>query len=165
MAVFQAAYGGADVNLTSTGNRIYYVDNGGSPSAGTYSVGDLALIMPVAGGVAPTTASPLGYRCVTAGTPGTWAPLGASVSSAGTTAVASTTTIVSTAKVYHVSGTTAIQTITTTGLSAGDTITLIPDGVFTWGTSGNIAIGGTAVVNKALIMTFDGTKLNPSYLS
>lgn len=165
MAVVQAAYGGADVNLTPSGNRIYYVDNGGSPTAGTYNVGDLALIVPVSGGVAPTTAAPLGYRCITAGTPGTWVPLGASVSSAGTTAVASTTTIVATAKVFHVSGTTAIQTITTTGLQAGDSITLIPDGVFTWGTSGNISIGGTAVVDKALIMVWDGTKLNPSYLS
>ena len=51
-------------------------------------------------------------------------------------------------------------------LFTGGTITLIPTGAFTWTTAGNIAVAGTAVVSKALIMTYDyGTgKWYPSYV-
>ena len=47
----------------------------------------------------------------------------------------------------------------------GGQITLIPTGVFTTTNAGNIAIASTAVVGKALTMTYDSTttKWYPSY--
>ncbi len=68
------------------------------------------------------------------------------------------------AKVTHVSGTAAITGLTVpAGLAPGNTLTLIPDGAFTYTTAGNISIIGTAVLNKALILTWDGVKFNPIY--
>jgi hypothetical protein len=54
--------------------------------------------------------------------------------------------------------------ITAVGNSGGQ-ITLIPTGAWTTSTSGNIALASTAVVNKALIMTYDHNtaKWYPSY--
>jgi hypothetical protein len=77
--------------------------------------------------------------------------------------IASATTIVVTNSVVPVSGTTAIATITATGTAAGQTVTLIPTGIFTTTTAGNIGLASTAVVGKALILTWDGTKFWPSY--
>jgi hypothetical protein len=50
--------------------------------------------------------------------------------------------------------------------ASGGAITLIPTGIFTWTTAGNIALAGTAVVSKALTMTYDATttKWYPSYV-
>lgn len=42
-------------------------------------------------------------------------------------------------------------------------VTIIPDATFTTITGGNIILGSTAVVGKALIMTYDGTSWYPSY--
>lgn len=165
MAVFEAAYAGVDVNLAVSGNKVYYVDAGGSPTAGTYAVGDLALVVPVPGGAAPTAISPLGYRCVTAGTPGTWVTLGGVGGTGSYASVASATSITPTAAVMGVTGNTGITTIVATGLTAGAQVTLIPTDSSTWSTStgGNIALGSTGVRYKALIMTWDGTAWNPSY--
>jgi len=89
--------------------------------------------------------------------------------SAAAPTVASATTIAPTTPVAFVSGTTAVVTITAPSpISAGGgTITLIPTGVFTWTTAGNIALAGTAVVSKALTMTYDvtTTKWYPSYIA
>ena len=82
--------------------------------------------------------------------------------------VASATTIAPTTPIAFVSGTTAVVTITAAApISAGGgTITLIPTGAFTWTTAGNIAVAGTAVVSRALTMTYDvtTTKWYPSYV-
>lgn len=79
-------------------------------------------------------------------------------------AVASASTIAPNQGVTHVTGTTAIETITVPeGLVAGGQITLIPDALGSTGTSGNIALGSTFVVSKALILTWDGSKWYPSY--
>ena len=82
--------------------------------------------------------------------------------------IASAATIAPTKDITFISGTAAVVTITaiapfTTG---GGTITLIPTGAFTWTTAGNIAVAGTAVVNRALTMTYDSgtTKWYPSYV-
>ena len=87
--------------------------------------------------------------------------------SAAAPTVASATTITPTTPVAFVSGTTAVVTITAPSpISAGGgSIILIPTGVFTWTTAGNIALAGTAVVSKALTMTYDATttKWYPSY--
>lgn len=81
--------------------------------------------------------------------------------------VASATTIAPTTQIFFVSGTTAIATITAPSpiSMGGGQLTLIPTGVFTTTTAGNIALASTAVVNKALIMTYDAAtaKFYPSY--
>jgi hypothetical protein len=73
-----------------------------------------------------------------------------------------------TKQITFISGTTAVVTITAAApISAGGgTITLIPTGAFTWTTAGNIAVAGTAVVSRALTMTYDvtTTKWYPSYV-
>ena len=82
--------------------------------------------------------------------------------------IASAATIAPTKSITFISGTAAVVTITaiapfTTG---GGTITLLPTGAFTWTTAGNIAVAGTAVVSRALTMTYDSgtTKWYPSYV-
>lgn len=81
--------------------------------------------------------------------------------------IASASTIAPTKQISFVSGTTAIVTITApTGIATtGGQITLIPTGIFTTTTAGNIALASTAVVSRALIMTYDATtaKWYPSY--
>lgn len=82
--------------------------------------------------------------------------------------IASATTIAPTTPIVFISGTTAVVTITVAApiSTGGGTITLIPTGIFTWTTAGNIALAGTAVVSKALTMTYDATtaKWYPSYV-
>jgi hypothetical protein len=81
--------------------------------------------------------------------------------------IASAGTIAPTTSIVFISGTAAIATITAPSpISAGGgQITLIPTGLFTTTTAGNIALATTAVVNKALTMTYDTTttKWYPSY--
>ena len=81
--------------------------------------------------------------------------------------IASATTIAPTEPITFISGTAAIVTITAPSpiSSGGGKITLIPTGVFTTTNAGNIAIATTAVVGKALTMTYDSTttKWYPSY--
>jgi len=82
--------------------------------------------------------------------------------------IASAATIAPTKPITFISGTTAIVTITApTPISAGGgTIVFIPTGAFTWTAAGNIAVLGTAVVNRALSLTYDVTtaKWYPSYV-
>ena len=73
---------------------------------------------------------------------------------------------------FHVNGTAAITGFTIpVGCNAtavgGCQFTIIPDAVFTWTAAGNIALAGTAVVNKALTFTWDATnsKWVPSYIA
>ena len=80
--------------------------------------------------------------------------------------IASAATIAPTTAVSFISGTTTINTITPPPtLVGGGQITLIPTGLWATGTSGNIALATTAVVSKALILTYDATtaKWYPSY--
>jgi hypothetical protein len=73
---------------------------------------------------------------------------------------------------FHVTGTAAVTGFTIpVGCNAtavgGCTFTIIPDAVFTWTAAGNIALAGTAVVNKALTFVWDATnqKWVPSYIA
>lgn len=83
-------------------------------------------------------------------------------------AVASAATITAPAMVFQVSGTAAISNInpgcTVNNVSASQ-ITIIPTGVFTLVTGGNISLNSTAVLFKPLTLTFDGATLMwyPSY--
>lgn len=87
------------------------------------------------------------------------------------TAIASATTIAPISMFVHITGTTAINTITPptgcTTSGVGCVLTLIPDAGSTWTltTAGNVAIASTAIVGKALIMTYDPAtvKWYPSY--
>jgi len=84
--------------------------------------------------------------------------------------VASDASIEPTGRVFHVSGTSAIGTIQT-ALTMGSSpaqihdITMIPDDIFTWNTSSNIAVVGTAVVGKPVRFMYDAStsKWYPSY--
>jgi len=88
--------------------------------------------------------------------------------SAAAPTIASATTIAPTTPIVFISGTTAVVNITAAApiSTGGGTITLIPTGAFTWTAAGNIAVLGTAVVNRALTMTYDATttKWYPSYV-
>jgi len=80
--------------------------------------------------------------------------------------IASAATIQPLAPITFISGTTTINTITVPAeFVGGGQITLIPTGLWSTGTSGNIAIATTGVVSKALILTYDATtaKWYPSY--
>ena len=110
------------------------------------------LITPVLGAATGTSISLSSFSAVSAAAP----------------TIASATTIAPTTQIVFISGTTAVVTITAAApiSTGGGTITLIPTGVFTWTTAGNIALAGTAVVSKALTMTYDATttKWYPSYV-
>lgn len=81
--------------------------------------------------------------------------------------IASAATIAPTTPFVFVSGTTAIVTITPPAplATSGGEITLIPTGIWTTTTAGNIALASTAVVGKALRFVYDSstTKFYPSY--
>lgn len=73
---------------------------------------------------------------------------------------------------FHVTGALAITGFTIpVGCDAtivgGCMFTIIPDGAFTWTAAGNIALAGTAVVNKALTFIWDAknSKWIPSYIA
>lgn len=92
--------------------------------------------------------------------------VGPKITGAAAPIIASGTTIAPTKEISFVSGTTTIQTITPpSSIIGGGKITLIPTGLWATGTSGNIAIASTAVVSKALTLTYDATttKWYPSY--
>lgn len=93
--------------------------------------------------------------------------VGLHATSAAAPTIASATTIAPTTQIVFVSGTTAIDTITPPSPISlgGGQITIIPTGLFTTTLLGNIALASTAVVSKALIMTYDVTtaKWYPSY--
>jgi hypothetical protein len=69
---------------------------------------------------------------------------------------------------FHITGSSAITGFNTPEAFPGfGSFTVIPDGTFTWTTANNIALAGTAVVNKAIVFTWDGTnsKWVPSVVS
>ena len=84
-------------------------------------------------------------------------------------AIVSAATIAPTAPLTHVTGTAQINTIAVPVQFAqsgfGGCLRFIPDGAFTTGTSGNIAIASTAVVSRTLEMCYDNAmaKWYPSY--
>ena len=122
---------------------------------------------PFAGGFAPPgsvgidTSTP---QLMITGNNGVW--VGAAGLAGTGSVLTAAATIAPTNAVHHVTGTTAISTITPpSGLQAGATVTLIPNAASgqTTTTGGNIALGTTMVQYKALILTWDGTNWYPSY--
>ena len=92
---------------------------------------------------------------------------GLTASGSAALTIASASTIAPAAAITFVSGTSTISTITAPSPISltGGQLTLIPTGVWSISTSGNVALASTAVVNKALIITFDSgtSKWYPSY--
>lgn len=110
------------------------------------------------------------YDCLGVTTAGQWVQtngqgnglqvLGSTMASTAGTLGAFTGTL------FIVSGTNAITGFTNpAGLAPGFTVSIIPSGIFTWTAAGNIALAGTAVVNKLLTFTWSGTKWVPSYIA
>ena len=132
--------------------------------------------LPVAnGGTGVTSSTGTGNTVLSASPTFTGTIVSANITHSGliaTTAaaptIASAATIAPTTSIVFISGTAAVVTITapTPIASGGGRITLIPTGVFTWTTAGNIAVAGTAVVSRALDMIYDvtTTKWYPSYV-
>lgn len=85
-------------------------------------------------------------------------PVGAILSSTGVNV-----TITLTTTIHPVSGVGLIQTISGPYTGFTGRAILIPTGAFALVTGGNIASAATAVVNRPLDMTFDGTLWYPSY--
>ena len=71
-----------------------------------------------------------------------------------------------TGTIFTVSGTNAITGFTNpAGIGVGFCVQIVPSGIFTWTAAGNIALAGTAVVNKLLTFCWNGTKWIPSYIA
>jgi hypothetical protein len=81
--------------------------------------------------------------------------------------IASAATIIAQSPVSFVSGTTNIVTIQApvSMQEGGGQITLIPTGLWSTTAAGNIALATTAVLNRALTLTYDSAtaKWYPSY--
>lgn len=81
--------------------------------------------------------------------------------------VASATTITPTGTEFAVSGVTAVATINVpAGFAPGMQLFIRPTGIFATTTAGNIGLVTSAtVVGRILVMTWDGTKFWPSYVT
>ena len=154
--------GGLDIRTAS--NYVVLSDGDGNPRAywnganATFN-GDLTLT----GTLSLATLSIVGALSATSLTTSSFTAL-----SGGTNTIASASAITPVKSINFISGAAAIDTIVTQApiTGANGTIILIPTGAFTWTTAGNIAIAGTAVVGRALHMTFSGSSLKwyPSYV-
>jgi len=135
--------GGTDVNLitesgTSAGYRVEAEKrnvNNSDPNVGPMALSAAAPV-PIPG---CSTASSL-------------PALGANVASA-------TAMPVPTGRVFHVTGTTSITSVVTTGLAPGSVVTLIFDGILTFTDGNNLKIAGNFVTtaDDSITLAFDGT--------
>lgn len=154
-----AKYAISSTFLTSTTNSIYIGQNS-KASAGSGNTNEIAI---------GSAALGIGSNTSVIGNTSTTANRVFGVNSTGQVAptIASATTIAPTKQITFVSGIAPIVTITApTGIATtGGQITIIPTGMFTTTIAGNIALASTAVISKALIMTYDAGigKWYPSY--
>ena len=151
--------------IEASGCSVYFGDS--VPTTGDYLVGDL-LIVTNTSSATPGAGYPAMYRCTTASSAhngGTWTAFGIPTGGGGSV-LAAASTIAPSPGTTHISGTTAIAIITPpAGFPKGGFITLIPDTGWTTivTAGGNIGLGTTAVSQKALVETWDGTNWYPSY--
>lgn len=77
----------------------------------------------------------------------------------GTSVASAAAMPVPTGRVFHVTGTTNITSIVTTGLAAGSVVTLIFDGILTFTDGNNLKIAGNLVTtaDDTITLAFDGT--------
>ena len=158
-------YSGSGAPISQTGSN-YVVLSDGDGNVRAYWNGANATFngdLTLTGTLSLATLSIVGALSATSLTTSTFTAL-----SGGTNTIASATSITPVKSINFISGTAAIETIVTQApiTGANGTIILIPTGAFTWTTAGNIAIAGTAVVGRALHMTFSGSSLKwyPSYV-
>lgn len=83
------------------------------------------------------------------------------------TIMASAATIAPTYYETRVSGTVAIDTVTLPGTDFSGSIVLIPTAIWTLTTAGNVGLAATAVVGKAMTLTYNqgAGKWYPSYIA
>jgi hypothetical protein len=116
---------------------------------------------------ADTSTADNGSSVIVAADGGRWKLSANFHTAAAVPTLASAGTIAPASSISFVSGVTTISTITPPAVLAGSggQLTLIPTGLWSTNTAGNIALATAAVVNKALLMTFDATtaKWYPSY--
>lgn len=155
--VGQAAPTSGDPNRPFTGVFV-----SGRPAGACISVIQYSLPLLVAGGIQGgeviDCTGPTGAQIWTTVNPLRFISVGV--------ALASAATIAPRAYVTHVTGTTAINTVTVPpGLMNGGEIKLIPDALWSTTTAGNLAVATTAVIGKLLILTYDANtgKFYPSY--
>lgn len=166
----------AGFEITSGGSNVCIGRNSGGMTSGTSNtvIGTAASVLSASNGnciIIGKDAVGFGSNTTSIGTTSTLGSRLYGVISTGIAAptIASATTIAPVNPIVFVSGTTQIATITPpTGFTGGSggQITIIPTGLFTTTiTGGNIALASTAVVSRALIMTYDSatTKWYPSY--
>ena len=156
------------VVLSGTPNKFFSVDPSGSCTA--------------ASSITPYVNIMSGLQWICSSVSASWVPgyFNTTRVPGVTTAVASAAGAVNpTGPLFHITGALAITAFgssTTAGLGAGGgsatqpygaSFCVIPDGTFTWTATNNIALAGTAVVNKTLCFTFDNTnkKYTPSYIA
>lgn len=80
--------------------------------------------------------------------------------------LASATTIAPIYGKHRVTGSTAIVNITVPYDGFAGSVILVPTGLWTWTAAGNIAVLGSAVVNRAVMFTYNPVtaKWYPSYV-
>jgi hypothetical protein len=108
------------------------------------------------------------YDCLGVGAAGQWVQTNGigGLPVLGSTVASVAGSINPTGTVFTVSGTNAITGITLpAGVGVGFTISIVPSAIFTWTAAGNISLAGTAVVNKLLVFTWNGSKWIPSYIA
>lgn len=107
------------------------------------------------------------FDCLGVTTAGQWVQTnGNGYPTLGSTVASPNGVMTPTGVVFTVSGTNAITGILApAGLGVGFNLYIVPSGVFTWTAATNIALAGTAVVNKTLIFTWNGSKWVPSYIA
>ena len=167
----QGTFGSGSTVTTQAGFHVATNMTGATNNYGLYS--NLALAsgtfnLYIAGTASNYIAGSLGIGTAVVGsTASSLVVKGITAVSTSAPTIASATTIAPTTSIVFISGTTPIATITAPSPISlgGGQITLIPTGIFTTTTAGNIALASTAVVSKALIMTYDATttKWYPSY--
>lgn len=87
--------------------------------------------------------------------------------SSAVSALTITTNTIAPTSLIHQLGAGLVKTITVPAtMGATGFLLLLPTAAFTYDATGNILVpsgGGTAVINKLMILTWDGTKWTPSY--
>ena len=92
--------------------------------------------------------------------------VGSQLNSVVGSVIASAATIQVTSRIHHVTGTTAIVTITPPYPDFQGSVILIADAIWTWTAGGNIATAGTVTAaNGHVELVYDGLKWYPSRIS
>lgn len=137
----------------ATGKFTFFVPVAGTASA-NFPVG-VTVTSPAAGDLWNDANGVLNFKGNFGITGYTAKAVGGSVSSAAT--------ITPTGPIFHITGTTTVNTINLPYTGFTGSIQIIPDAATPFGSSGNIATATVCVTGKTMTMTYDGSKWFPSY--